>query len=312
MKNRVVTITGSSGFVGQILCAQLSRLGFRIRPFDRISPLRGMLLNRRFFGTAPSGPAAFLSNHIRVLQRRHAARLTSCRTNDDFLDERVRLTEKFRGSDAVIHLAGIPHPFATGACAEDFRRINYDGAINVFEAARDAGVKKFIFASSGQVYRINAPIRIDQFPILETNYLPTLEEGQSTYGFMKAEFERYLSRACTTGSTQAIALRLEFPGFRSSLAARNFFTSTSVDNLANGFAAAINAPDTFAAEAFNLVDAEVDKGIVDIQEYVKQNWPDVPNHTRGNESLVSTEKARRMIGYRPISNGVYFRPEVVN
>lgn len=310
MSERVVTITGSSGFVGQVLSMHLPRLGFRVRPFDRISPWRGLLANRRFLGTATSGPAAFLSNHIRFLQRRCAGRLTASRTTNDFLDERCRLADAFRGSYAVIHLAGIPHPFATGACAEDFRRINYDGSINVFQAARDADVPKFIFASSGQVYRINAPVRIDQFPMLETNYLPTLADGQSMYGFLKAEFERYLLSVCVGGSTQAIALRLEFPGFRSREAS-NLFVSTSVDNLVNGVAAALDAPAEFAADVFNLVDAEVDPAIVDIQDYLKRNWPDVANHTRGNESLLSTDKAQRMLGYAPRPDGAYFRPEIV-
>jgi nucleoside-diphosphate-sugar epimerase len=309
MIERVVTITGSSGFVGQILCAHLPRLGFRVRPFDRVSPFWSVLLKRRHLGTAPSGLPAFLSNHLRCLQRRFEGRLTS-RTGDDFLDERWRLAAKFRGSHAVIHLAGISHPFAPGACPEDYRRINYDGAINVFEAARDAGVPKFVFASSGQVYRINAPIRIDQFPILETNYLPTLAEGQSMYGFLKAEFERYLSRVCTGGSTQAISLRLEYPGFRSR-SASNLFVSTSVENLLNGVTAALSAPDDFAAETFNLVDAEVEPAVVDVQEYLRQSWPGVPNYTRGNESLISTEKARQLLGYRPQPGGAYFRPEII-
>lgn len=310
MSERVVTITGSSGFVGQILCTHLPRLGFRIRPFDRLSPLRTRLLRRRYLGTVPAGAAAFLSNHLRVLQRRIEARLSPARTGDDFLDQRNYLADRFRGSQAVIHLAGIPHPFATGACADDFRRINYDGAINVFEAARAAGVPKFIFASSGQVYRINAPVRIDQFPVLESNYLPTLAEGQSMYGFLKAEFERYLAQVAPAGHTQAISLRLEYPGFRSRHAG-NLYTSTSIENLVNGVAAALTCSDGFAAEAFNLVDAEVDPAIADVQAYLRQAWPQVPNHVQGNGSLLSTEKAQRLLGYRPRSGGRYFRPEVI-
>jgi hypothetical protein len=33
----------------------------------------------------------------------------------------------------------------------------------------------------------------------------------------------------------------------------------------------------------------------------------VPNHTTGNECLLSTEKAQRMLGYRPIAGGHYLR-----
>ena len=310
MSERLVTITGSSGFVGQTLCAHLPRLGYRLRRFDTVSPLRTRLLKRRYLGTAPSGVAAFLSNHIRALQRRVEARLTPARTGDDILDQRNRLAERFRGSHAVIHLAGIPHPFATGACADDFRRINYDGSINVFEAARAAGVPKFIFASSGQVYRINAPVRINQFPILESNHLPTLAEGQSLYGFLKAEFERYLAQVAAAGPTQAIALRLEYPGFRSRHAG-NLYTSTSIENLVQGVAAALTCSDGFAAEAFNLVDAEVDPAIADVQAYLRQAWPQVPNHVQGNGSLLSTEKAQRLLGYRPRPGGSYYRPEMI-
>lgn len=233
------------------------------------------------------------------------------RTGDHFLDERFRLVEAFRGSRAVVHLAGIPHPFAPGTCAEDFRRINYDGAINVFEAAKAAGVRKFIFASSAQVYRINAPPRIEQFPILETNHLPGLDEGQTAYGFLKAEVERYLAGACADGSIQAISLRLEFPGFRSTQPS-NFYVSTSVENLVNGFVAALRARDDFAAEAFNLADAQVDRSVVDIQAFLREHWPDTPNFTRGNESLLSTEKARRLLGYAPRPGGSYFRPEILS
>lgn len=310
MSERIVTITGSSGFVGQTLCAHLPRAGFHIRAFDRLSPFRTRLLRRRYLGTAPAGPAAFLSNHIRALQRQLEARLPPTRTGDDFLDQRNHLAERFRGSHAVIHLAGIPHPFATGACADDFRRINYDGAINVFEAARAAGVPKFIFASSGQVYRINAPVRIDQFPVLESNHLPTLAEGQSMYGFLKAEFERYLAQVAPAGSTQAISLRLEYPGFRSGHPG-NLYTSTSIENLINGVVAALTCSDGFAAEAFNLVDAEVDPAVADVQAYLRQAWPQVPNHVHGNGSLLCTEKAQRLLGYRPQPGGRYYRPEVV-
>jgi nucleoside-diphosphate-sugar epimerase len=307
---RVVTITGSSGFVGQILCRRLPRHGFVVRPFDSVPGLRAVVLNRRFLGAVPSGPLAFVSNHVRELQRR-LSRGRFRPTGDDILDLRPRLSERFRGSHAVIHLAGISHPLAFGACSDDFRRVNYDGAINVFEAARAVGVKKFLFASSGQVYLINAPVRIDRFPILETNYLPTLADGQSAYGHYKVEMERYLSRVCLRGSTQALSLRLEFPGFRSR-SASNLFTSTSIENLVDGVVAALNAPDDFAAEVFNLVDAEVDSGIADIQSYLRETWPGVPNFTKGNASLLSTEKAQRLLGYRPRAGGTYFRPEVVN
>ncbi len=51
--------------------------------------------------------------------------------------------------------------------------------------------------------------------------------------------------------------------------------------------------------------------IVDIQEFLREKWPAVPNHTTGNQCLLSTEKARQMIGYCPINDGNYVTPAAV-
>jgi len=107
-----------------------------------------------------------------------------------------------------------------------------------------------------------------------------------------------------SGSTQAVALRLEFPGFRST-EPWNLYVSTSVENLLAGFSCALRPPDDLGFGAFNLVDAEVDPAIVDIQAYIRMRWPYVQNHTVGNQCLLSTEKAQRILAYRPVPNGRY-------
>jgi uronate dehydrogenase len=52
--------------------------------------------------------------------------------------------QAMEGVDVVVHLAGIPDE----ASWERIRDMNIDGCYNVFEAARRAGVKRVIFASS--------------------------------------------------------------------------------------------------------------------------------------------------------------------
>jgi hypothetical protein len=64
-------------------------------------------------------------------------------------------------------------------------------------------------------------------------------------------------------------------------------------------------------EVFNLADRHVDERIADIQEFLRRNWPDVPNHTSGNECLLSTEKARSLLGYDPKPGGTYFSLSVM-
>jgi nucleoside-diphosphate-sugar epimerase len=314
IERKIVTITGGSGFVGRILRSGLRKQGYEIDVFD---PMKGSLvdvLRCRHLGTSPSRISRFLAPKIRRAQsgieqsliKSHVIRPKS----DDILDNSNHLIERFRGSYAVIHLAALPHPNVPGMTAADFQRINFEGSINVFEAARLAGVKKFIFASSAQVYNINSPSYIEQFPILETNYLPTIAQGQSHYGFLKGEFERYLAQKCTGNDIQAVALRMEFPGVRS-LHAGNFYISTSIENTVNGYAQALKTDISTGFDTFNLADHFIDEKIVNIQDSLKTNWPNIPNHTTGNECLLSTEKARSILGYDPKPNGTYYSFEVM-
>lgn len=315
MTRKTVTITGGNGFLGRLLQSGLRRQGYKVLVFDQIrGPLAG-LLRRRYLGTStervPRILATLLRRGLRSTERMLVRAGVIRPSGDDILDLRSRLADRFRGSHAVIHLAALPHPHVPGATASDFRRINYEGSINVFEAARDAGVSKFIFASSCQVYGINKPVRIDQFPILETNYCPTLADGQSMYGFLKWKFERYLERECGgQGRIQTVSLRLEFPGVRSMIP-WNFYISTSIENIVAGFVTALEADLSSGCDVFNLADRYVDERIVNIQEFLKKNWPEVPNHTAGNGCLLSTEKASSLLGYNPRPGETYFLNSVM-
>jgi nucleoside-diphosphate-sugar epimerase len=186
MSKHTITITGGSGLVGQIIRPGLKAEGHEVRVFDMYRGAAVDLLRHRFFATSRSAIALKFAHKIKHVAKKVERSLLDtpviARRPDHILDMRSRLVDRFRGSDVVIHLAGIPHPGFRGASAPDFQTINYEGSVNVFEAAREAGVRKFVFASSAQVYMINKPTRIDQFPILETNHCPDLSEGQSNAG----------------------------------------------------------------------------------------------------------------------------------
>jgi len=303
-----VIVTGSSGYLGALVVPGLRRRGFRVVPFDRYRGPLVSVLRRTFLGTSTSRYGIAAARRLKQTLRRAERALVRSGvvrpTRDDILDLRGELAGRFRGADAVVHLAALPHPNVPGAAADDYRRINFDGAVNVFEAAREAGISRFVYASSAQVYGINRPVRLDGFPIEETNYCPTLEEGQSAYGFQKRQFERYLEAAGEGGSVQSVALRIEAPGMRSRMP-ENFYISTSVENTISAFACALEARLPAGAHVFNVADAEVDPDIVDIQHFLADRWPQVPNRTRGNECLLSTEKARKLLGYAPERGGRY-------
>ncbi len=67
------------------------------------------------------------------------------------LTQREQLTAGFRGADAVVSAAGL---ITLGkASPDDFIKTNVEGTKNVLEAARDAGVKRFVHISSTTAYR---------------------------------------------------------------------------------------------------------------------------------------------------------------
>lgn len=312
---RRIIITGGNGFVGRVLSSGLRERGYHLDVFDRWRGSAVDWLRHRRLGTRTGPVSAPFAIALRRASRigedglRRAGLVRP--TSDDILAPREQLVARFRGSDVVIHLAALPHPHVPGATEADFRRVNFDGAVNVFEAAREAGVRKFVFASSGQVYGINKPVRIDQFPILESNYCPTRADGQHAYGILKGDFERYLTSRCATGGTiQAVSLRLEFPGVRSRFP-WNFYISTSVENTVAGFAAAIEADLPQGHDVFNLADADVHPSIVNIQEYLRREWPAVPNRTTGHACLLGTDKARALLGYDPRPGGTYYSISVM-
>jgi UDP-glucose 4-epimerase len=315
-----IILTGGSGFVGQFLRRGLRKRGYRVEIFDQYRGWMLNLLRGRYFGTTKSKRVLdfsfWLNDHLCRLESALLKYGYIKPTGDDILDARTALIRRFQGAHAVVHLAGIAHSNLPGMSDSDYRKVNYDGAINVFEAARKANVPKFIFASSVGAYGCNSHfgrIRIERFPVVETNSCPASpeESGSGIYGVMKKRFEDYLAAQCARGGTKAVAFRLDAPGFRVRYS-EGFVTSTSIENLVEGFDCALRTEWDFGFEVFNLLDGETDPQTnVDVQRILRETWPDVPNHSSGNVMPFSTNKISLMLGYRPIPNGRYLDEKIV-
>jgi uronate dehydrogenase len=106
---RTILLTGAAGGVGTFLRASLpAEYGHTLRLFDR-APIEGE-------------PEAIIAE----------------------LADTAALQKAVDGVDAIVHLAGIPveAPFA------DILTANIQGTYNLYEAARAAGVRRVVFASS--------------------------------------------------------------------------------------------------------------------------------------------------------------------
>jgi UDP-glucose 4-epimerase len=85
--------------------------------------------------------------------------------------------------DALIHLAALKAAGESMIAPEKYSRNNISGALNILNAASEAGIKSLVFSSSAAVYGEPAYLPIDEkHPANPENY----------YGFTKLEIERFL------------------------------------------------------------------------------------------------------------------------
>ena len=93
----------------------------------------------------------------------------------------------------------------------------------------------------------------------------------------------------------------------------NLYAQTSIENVCQAFYLSLTVDLENFFEEFNVTDEYIPETFIkfkenqkiDIQQEIQKYWKDIPNHTKGNECLWSIEKAKRLLGYRPIRNGSY-------
>ena len=130
---RAWLVTGAAGFIGSALVEELLRLGQRVVGLDNYS----------------TGHRHNLDDVREVVGADAAARFEMI--EGDICD--LELCKRAaRGVDVVLHqaaLGSVPRSIADPLASH---RANVDGFLHVMEAARDAGVKRMVYASSSSVY----------------------------------------------------------------------------------------------------------------------------------------------------------------
>lgn len=123
----IFLVTGGAGFIGSNLCEAILDMGYQVRCMDNFSTgrrenIEGFLHNKNF---------TLIEDDI----RNYEACLVAC-----------------KGVDYVLHQAAwgsVPRSIEMPLLYEE---INIRGTLNMMEAARQQGVKKFVYASSSSVY----------------------------------------------------------------------------------------------------------------------------------------------------------------
>ncbi len=115
-------------------------------------------------------------HHVRVLIRNAEQALILEKQGvevvlGDLMDN-DKLTEAIQGTDAVIHTAAL---FRGGVREEVAQAVNVDATIALAKAALEAGVTRFVFTSTGNVYRdlkVNRPCEEDDILVPATQVYP--------------------------------------------------------------------------------------------------------------------------------------------
>jgi nucleoside-diphosphate-sugar epimerase len=127
-----VMVTGGAGYVGSVLIPKLLAAGHKVTVLDLF------MYGDSVFDAVRGNP------NLRLIK-------------GDIRDE-AAVNEALRSNNAVIHLACISNDPSFDLDPTLGRSINFDCFRPLVRAAKDAGVKRFIYASSSSVYGIkNAP-----------------------------------------------------------------------------------------------------------------------------------------------------------
>jgi nucleoside-diphosphate-sugar epimerase len=222
------------------------------------------------------------------------------------LDAILGVNDQHEGLDAIVHLAAIPAPGILSDVATFQNNITV--TYNVFQAARRAGIHNVVYASSETV--LGLPFDVPP------PYIPVDEEyparPESTYSLVKhLEEQMAIELVRWDPLLKIVALRFsnvmypedyaEFPSFDHDAKLRKWNLWGYID-ARDGAQAILKALewDTTGFDRFIIAAADTVMSRPN-SELVAEVFPGVPikHELSANETLLSIDKARRVLGYEP-------------
>lgn len=293
----VFLVTGGAGFIGSNLCEALLDKGYEVRCLDNLSTGRKSNLD------------SFIDNPKFTFIEEDICDLDAC----------MRATA---GVDYVLHQAAWGSVPRSVEMPLFYEEVNIRGTLNMMEASRQNGVKKFVYASSSSVYgdepnlpkvegregNVLSPYALTKRTDEEYAKLYTKLYGLDTYGMRY--FNVFGRRQDPDGAYAAVIprfLRLLLAGERPTIngdgrQSRDF---TYIDNVIEANLKACLAPHEAAGQAFNIAYGgrefliDVYYGLtkalgVDIEPLF---GPDRVGDIKHSNADIS--KAKEMLGYDP-------------
>ena len=296
-ENSVFLVTGGAGFIGSNLCEALLGMGYTVRCLDNLSTgkysnIEPFLANDKF---------TFIEGDIRELD--------TC-------------LEATKGVDFVMNQAAwgsVPRSIEMPLLYEE---INIRGTLNMMEASRQNGVKKFVYASSSSVYgdhpvlpkqegkegNVLSPYALTKKVDEEYGRLYHKLYGLDTYGLRY--FNVFGRRQDPDGAYAAVIpkfLKLLINGEQCTIngdgkQSRDF---TYIDNVIEANMKACLAPSEAAGEAYNIGAGgrefliDIYNGLCEALGIVREPIFGPPRAGDIRDSNADISKARNNLGYDP-------------
>ena len=223
------------------------------------------------------------------------------------LDAILGVSDLHDGFDAIVHLAAIPAPgiLSDVATFHNNIRVTY----NVFQAARRAGIRNVVYASSETVLGLPFDVPPPYIPVDED--YPARPE--STYSLVKhLEEQMAIELVRWVPALKIVALRFSnvmepsdyaaFPSYDADARARKWNLWGYID-ARDGAQAIMRALewDTTGFDRFIIAAADTVMSRPN-SELIAEVFPGVPlkrDDLDNNDTLLSIDKARRILGYAP-------------
>lgn len=232
-----VLMTGHNGYIGSVMSRVFAKAGHEVIGLDTF-----------LFEDCTFGPDEHDVPAIRV-------------------DLREALPEQIVGYDAVVHLAALsndPLGNLNAGCTEE---INHQAAVRLAHLAKNAGIPRFLFASSCSLYGVAGDEMLDENaafnpitpygatkvmverdvrPLADERFSPTFLRNATAYGYsprLRADLvvNSLLGFACTTGE---VLLQSDGTPWR---------PLVHVEDICHAFLAVLHAPrEVVHNEAFNV------------------------------------------------------------